>query len=244
MDKSSRAYDNTIRGRTANLRNQPFARPAQAAMQDANANAAKMRSAMEASAQRGELMNDAGMIGGGLAAAGALGAGAYALTGSGTPKPAGAAPQPPAAPAKKPVDPVFEDKKPMTNTGGTADLAEESRPSPRVATSDDPRQQAQELIAQLNAGHRAGTITPAQDQQMRAEIDRLLALSNQRRNAMTPQQAQGSTDPHMQAQALIAQLNQMRQQAGGEVPQAPQIMAEVRRLQALGDQQRNAAQTR
>jgi hypothetical protein len=36
----------------------------------------------------------------------------------------------------------------------------------------------------------------------------------------------------------------MRQQAGGEVPQAQQIMAEVRRIQALGDQQRNAAQTR
>jgi hypothetical protein len=61
---------------------------------------------------------------------------------------------------------------------------------------------------------------------------------------MTPQQAQGSKDPLVQAQALIAQLNEMRKKAGGEVPQAQKIMAEVRRLQAIGDQQRNAAQTR
>ncbi len=79
---------------------------------------------------------------------------------------------------------------------------------------------------------------------MMQEINRLMALSNQRRNAMTPQQAQGSSDPHVQAQALIAKLNDMRRQAGGEVPQAQQIMGEVRRLQALGDQRRNAAQTR
>jgi hypothetical protein len=79
---------------------------------------------------------------------------------------------------------------------------------------------------------------------MMKEINRLMAMSNQSRNAMTPQQAQGSSDPHIKAQALIAQLNQMRQQAGGEVPQAQQMMAEVRRLQAMGDQQRNYAQTR
>jgi hypothetical protein len=77
---------------------------------------------------------------------------------------------------------------------------------------------------------------------MTAEINRLLALSNQKRNATPPQQ--GASDPHSQAQALIAQLNEMRRKAGGEVPQAQQIMAEVRRLQAMGDQQRNVAQTR
>ena len=239
LDKGARSYDNVLTGRTANLRNQPFAKTAQTAIQDANASAARMRTAMEEAAKRGEVMQDVGMMGAGLAAAGAAAAGAYALRGAPKTTPA---PTPPAPPP--PADPLFEEKKPITNTGGTADLAEQSRPTPQVATSDDPRQQAQELIAQLNAGHRAGTITPAQDQQMRTEIDRLLALSNQRRNAMTPQQAQGSSDPHIQAQALIAQLNQMRQQAGGEIPQAQQIMAEVRRLQALGDQQRNAAQTR
>jgi len=248
MSKSAGAFDNTLKGRTANLRNQPFAKTAQAAIQDANANAAKMRAGMAASAERGELAQDVGTIGAGLAGAGALGAGALALTSQGTapkmPAAPAAPPTPPPAPSKKPVDPLFEDKGALTNTGGTAELANEARPVPSVAASTDPREQAQELIKQLNAGHRAGTVTPAQDQQMRAEIDRLLALSNQRRNAMTPQQAQGSSDPHMQAQALIAQLNEMRKKAGGEVPQAPQMNAEIRRLQAMGDQQRNAAQTR
>jgi hypothetical protein len=257
MSKSAGAFDNTLKGRTANLRNQPFAKPAQAAIKDANDNAARMRAAMAASAERGELAQDVGMIGAGLAGAGALGAGAVALMGQGGAQKAeatpryttdidmpGTKPTPPPAPPKKPVDPLFEDKGTLTNTGGTAELANEARPAPAVAASTDPREQAQEIIKQLNAGHRAGTITPAQDQQMRAEIDRLLALSNQRRNAMTPQQAQGSSDPHVQAQALIAQLNEMRKKAGGEVPQAPQMNAEIRRLQAMGDQRRNAAQTR
>jgi hypothetical protein len=132
----------------------------------------------------------------------------------------------------------------LDSTDGTADLAAESRPAPSVETSTSPRDQAQALIAKLNKMRRdAGGEVP-EAQQMMQEINRLMALSNQSRNAMTPQQAQGSRDPHIQAQALIAQLNQMRQQAGREVPQAQQIMAEVRRLQALGDQQRNAAQTR
>jgi hypothetical protein len=132
----------------------------------------------------------------------------------------------------------------LTNTAGTAELAAESRPIPSVQTSVSPRDQAQALIAQLNQMRRdAGGEVP-QARQMMQEIDRLMALSNQQRNAMTPKQAQGSSDPHIQAQALIAQLNEMRQQAGGEVPQAQQIMAEVRRLQAMGDQRRNEAQTR
>jgi hypothetical protein len=250
MHKSAGAFDNTLKGRTANLRNQPFAKPAQAAIQEANARASKMRAGMQASAERGEVMKDVGAMGGMVAGAGALGAGALALTSNGTaPKmPAAPAapptPPPPAAPAKKPVDPLFEDKGDLTNTGGTAELANEARPAPAVATSTDPRAQAQELIAKLNKMRRdAGGEVP-EAQQMMQEINRLMALSNQSRNAMTPQQAQGSKDPHIQAQALIAQLNQMRQQAGGEVPQAQQIMAEVRRLQAMGDQQRNAAQTR
>ena len=132
----------------------------------------------------------------------------------------------------------------LDSTDGTADLAAESRPAPSVETSTSPRDQAQALIAKLNKMRRdAGGEVP-EAQQMMQEINRLMALSNQSRNAMTPKQAQGSKDPHIQAQALIAQLNQMRQKAGGEVPQAQQIMAEVRRLQAMGDQQRNYAQTR
>jgi len=133
----------------------------------------------------------------------------------------------------------------LDSTDGTADLAEESRPAPKVeATPVSPRDQAQALIAQLNQMRRAAGGEVPEAQQMMQEINRLMAMSNQSRNAMTPQQAQGSKDPHIQAQALIAQLNQMRQKAGGEVPQAQQMMAEVRRLQAMGDRQRNYAQTR
>jgi hypothetical protein len=256
MHKSAGAFDNTLRGRTANLRNQPFAKPAQAAIKDANDNAARMRAAMAASAERGEVMKDVGTIGGMVAGAGALGAGALALTSQGSapktpavqaqPSPA-APPPPPAAPpptAKKPVDPVFEDNGALTDTGGTAELANEARPVPAVAASTDPREQAQELMAKLNQMRRAAGGEVPEAAQMMSEINRLLALSNQSRNAMTPQQAQGSKDPLVQAQALIAQLNEMRKKAGGEVPQAQKIMAEVRRLQAIGDQQRNAAQTR
>lgn len=243
MDKGARAYDNTLKGRTANLRNQPFAKPAQAAIQDANTNAAKMRAGMEASAARGEVMRDVGGLAAGAGTAGALAAGAYALTRPGvTPEPkAAAAPPQPARPA---VDPLFEDKGPLTSTGGTAELANESRPVPAVQASTSPRDQAQELIAKLNQMRRdAGGEVP-EAKQMMAEINSLMAMSNTQRNAMTPKQTAGSEDPHIHAQALIAQLNEMRKQAGREVPQAAQIMAEVRRLQALGDQRRNAAQTR
>jgi hypothetical protein len=246
MDQRATAYDNLLKGRTANLRNQPFAKPAQDAIQEANANSSKMRAAMEASAQRGELMQDAGLIGAGVAGAGALGAGALALSSSsGTPEaaatppkaaPPAAAPKPTAAPPKPAGD------EPLTSTEGTADLASEARPAPAVQSSTDPREQAQELIAQLNQMRRQAGGEVPEAKQMMAEINRLLALGNQKRNATPPQQ--GASDPHSQAQALIAQLNDMRRKAGGEVPQAQQIMAEVRRLQAMGDQQRNAAQTR
>ncbi len=129
----------------------------------------------------------------------------------------------------------------LTSTGGTADLVAESRPAPAVeATPVSPRDQAQALIAQLNQMRRTAGGEVPEAQQMMQEINRLLALSNQSRNAMTPQQAQGSSDPHIQAQALIAQLNEMRSKAGGEVPQAQKIMAEVRRLQSQGDEMRNA----
>ena len=48
------------------------------------------------------------------------------------------------------------------------------------------------------------------------------------------------TDPHSQAQAMLADLNNRRRQAGGEVPDAPQVLARVSRLQAEGDAIRNA----
>lgn len=226
MDKGARAYDNLSKGRTANLRNQnpDLVQIARQNINDANASAAARRAA---DSQPSETL--AAAIDLGVPAVVAAG-GAYALSRNGMPEPAA------------------EATGELTSTGGTADLAAESRPAPKVESSPapqvSPRDQAQALIARLNKMRRdAGGEVPEAPQMM-AEINRLMAQSNTQRNAMTPKQAQGSSDPHIQAQALIAQLNEMRRKAGGEVPQAQQIMAEVRRLQAAGDQRRNAAQTR
>lgn len=132
-----------------------------------------------------------------------------------------------------------EQKREAKGQGGYA-----NKPAPQ----SDPRAEAQALIADLNERRRkAGGEVPDAQQTM-ARINDLLSKSNQQRNSRSPQEAAAvakgnPSDYHAQAQALIAQLNDMRRQAGREVPQAPQIMAEVRRLQAMGDQQRNAAQT-
>jgi hypothetical protein len=58
--------------------------------------------------------------------------------------------------------------------------------------------------------------------------------------AETPQPTvkQGPQDYSLQARALINRLNDMRRAAGGEVPEAQSIMAEVNRLIAMGNEQR------
>jgi len=48
------------------------------------------------------------------------------------------------------------------------------------------------------------------------------------------------TDYSLEARKLIDQLNAMRRAAGGEVPEAPAMMQEIRRLQDLGNQTRRA----
>lgn len=251
MNKSAGAFDNTLRGRTANLRNQPFAKPAQAAIKDANENAARMRAAMAASAERGEVMQDVGAIGAGAAAAGALGAGALALTSQGL------SPDEPSAPAAEAT---------------TADLAAESRPVPAVAATDadgiptdeaaftemfkrqyqaredkrqqrgaggyaDPSDKAKAILEDLNARRRKAGREVPEAAQMMADANRLIAMGNEQRNApgYTPRKA---SDPREQAQILLQKLNADRMEAGGEVPHSQQVMAEVRRLQAMGDQQR------
>ena len=129
----------------------------------------------------------------------------------------------------------------------TADLAAESAPPPRVPVASGeltPREQAHELIAKLNLMRRnAGGEVP-EAPAMQREINRLLAMSNQTMAAASRGEvAMAGNDPHAQATRLLAQLNQMRREAGGEVPQAQQIMAEVARLNRLGDAQRNARTT-
>lgn len=53
-----------------------------------------------------------------------------------------------------------------------------------------------------------------------------------------PKVAKAPTDYSAQARELINRLNDMRRQAGGEVPQAKEMMAEIDRLLALGNEQR------
>ena len=262
MNRGQQAYDNLRTGRTANLRNQPFAGIGGQAIREAEEKLALQRRAMAASAEQGELLQDLGMIGAGVAGAGAIGAGAVMMDPIGAAKqmaasamapetpryttdidlPVAQAPAPAPAPTGSAADPLFAPAPALTSTGGTAELANQTRPMPEVQASTDPREQAQEMIAKLNQMRREAGGEVKEAPQMMSEINRLLAMSNQSRNAMP--QAAASSDPHMQAQSIIAKLNAMRQQAGGEVPQAGQMMAEVRRLQAMGDQRRNAMQTR
>ena len=263
MSRASNRNQALLSGRQNNLRNQPFAPIAQDALQMQQAYPA-MRAPQ--AAQRGQTAQDLAMMGGGVAAAGALGAGAY-MVGQQAMKPGVQAVPPPAPPPQAP--PAG-----LTSTGGAADLVAESRPAPVVDSSGvdesgfadtfksqynareqkreaagqggyDPRQQAEMLIGELNSRRqKAGREIPEAPQMM-AQINALLAKSNEMRNSRSPQAAgrvagANPQDPHAQAQSLIAQLNEMRRKAGREVPQAPQIMAEVRRLQAQGDEMRNA----
>ena len=259
MSQASNRNHAVLSGKQNNLRNQPFAPMAQDALQMQQA-APAVRA--QQAAQSGQTGQDLAMMGGGVAAAGVLGAGAY-MVGQQAMKPGAQAVPPPQAPPAG-----------LTDTGGTADLVAESRPAPVVDSSGvdesgfadkfksqynareqkreaagqggyDPRQQAEMLIGELNSRRqKAGREIPEAPQMM-AQINALLAKSNEMRNSRSPQAAAqfagaNPQDPHAQAQSLIAKLNEMRSKAGREVPQAQQIMSEVRRLQAQGDEMRNA----
>lgn len=154
---------------------------------------------------------------------------------------------------------------PMSHASDTADLKAEQKPVPEVRTQEpeslpptpeslanDPAPtqnaewhyaQARELIDRLNQMRRnAGGEVP-EARPMMAMIRQHQAEGDRMRNS--PEWSPTDTgDPHQQAQMLIRQLNEMRRAAGGEVPQARQIMAEVRRLQAMGDAQRNSGYSR
>lgn len=260
MSRASGRNNALLSGRQDNLRNQPFAPIARDAMQAQQA-APALRA--QQSQQRTATAQDLAMMGGAVAAGGAGLYGAVTLARQGV-RPGVTAEAPmPATPAATPAPSA------LTSTGGTAELAAESRPAPAIDDSRfadtfkgqynareqkreaagqggyDPRQQAEILIGELNARRqKAGREIPEAPQMM-AQINALLAKSNEMRNSRSPRAAakvanSNPQDPHAKAQSLIAQLNEMRQRAGGEVPQAQQIMAEVRRLQAQGDEMRNA----
>lgn len=143
-----------------------------------------------------------------------------------------------------------DDEPALTSTAGTADLKAETSPPPAVATEEEPpvsepaapamgpRERAHAMIKQLNDMRRAAGGEVPQAKAMMAEINRLLAESNQQRNApgFDPQPR---TDPHNQALRLTQELNDMRRRAGGEVPQAQAMMREIARLNAMGDEMVN-----
>lgn len=221
LDKGWRAHDNLRRNRTANLRNQnpELARIAGADIRARDAEAVRVRSA---DAERARNLRQ-----------GAEELGLAAVT------------------AGLPFL-LFDGKEPapesaLTSTSGTEDLVEESRPAPRVeatpsetpAFEEDYSYQARQLIAKLNAMRkRAGGEVP-EAKEIMAEVNRLLDLSNKKRNAPDYKPAM-PTDYHGEAQMLIRDLNARRRKAGGEVPDAQQVMEKVRRLQGMGDRMRNA----
>jgi|LakMenEpi03Aug12_release.lakeMendotaPanAssembly.Ray.scaffolds.fasta_scaffold01126_24 hypothetical protein len=153
-----------------------------------------------------------------------------------------------------------QDTPSVDGTAGTADLAAESSPPPAVASAEDEftdrfkRQftdreqrraedgslQARILIDRLNDMRRKAGGEVPQAPQMMAEINRLLAKGNEQVRQPDFRPGDKASRYRQQAQNLINRLNDMRREAGGEVPQAQQIMAEVRRLQGMADQLRNA----
>lgn len=198
MDKGARAYDNLAKGRTANLRNQnpDFVRIAQQNINSANQAAARAR-------QVAPGMSDAAKYGTTAAATGALGLGAYALLPDGSPAPQASAPAPPASPPPP---------------ASTADLAEESRPAPKVAATDKDG-------------------VPLDEGKFTEMFKRQYTAREEKRQAAG---AGGYASPSDKAKAILKDLNERRRKAGGEVPEAPQMVAEANRLLAESNKQRNA----
>jgi hypothetical protein len=140
-----------------------------------------------------------------------------------------------------------------TEPEANADLVAESRPGPSVGVTDEvpepttlqaPRDysmEARALINRLNDMRRAAGGEVPEAPAMMQEVNRLLAMGNQTRQATYA--AAPQDDPSrmfQQAQGLIDQVNQMyRQGMSPNSPEAQRIMAQVRQLQAQGDAIRN-----
>lgn len=112
----------------------------------------------------------------------------------------------------------------------------------------DPRHQAEVLIKDLNNRRmKAGGEVP-EAKQMLAQINDLLSRADTQRNSRSAPQAQAYAqsnpdDYHAKASAMLADLNARAKAMGGTPPDMQQTLAEVRRLQALGDEQRNSRTT-
>jgi hypothetical protein len=230
MYKSAGAYDNLRKGRTTNLRNSggDLARIA-------GDNIRRADEAARQSQMTGKLQDDLQKAAVGGALIGGAGGAAYlAMPGTG--------PQMPGASAEDAIsDPsdnaaLADETSPVPSVPATPDVPEPSAPKP------DYSHQARVLTNQLNAMRKQAMGEVPEAPAMEKEIQRLLDMANAERNAPSYEETLPA-DYHAQARMLLKQLNEMRAQAGGEVPQAREIMAEVERLQAMGDAQRNGQVT-
>ena len=239
MSRAQDAFDNLRKGRTSNLRNQPFAQPAGAAIRDAAADSIRAM-------QRDRMAERAMMVGGaaGAAGLGTMIAGSHnnmsdAVQASPPAKPM-AAPAPaapmaaPQAPGLSPEEQAFADKFKSQIAG------HEARVEPAYE-ADRMAMQARQMLADLNARRRAAGGEVPDAAEVTAKADAMLAQANAIRNESTyrPLPQQGvrgqKAGSRQQAIAMIQALNADRQRAGGEVPDAPQREAAIRQLLAQAD---------
>jgi hypothetical protein len=252
MDKGARAYDNLAKGRTANLRNQTpdFVRIAQRNINEANQAAQASRAA---EAARGSQLATAAKVAAPVAAV----AGGAAMLGRHAQKPTPSTtadlaeesrPAPQVAATDKDGVPLDEQKftemfkrqylarEEKRKAKGEGSYAPKPAPAQSAAPAASPSDQSKAILADLNARRRKAGGEVPEAKQMTAQADRLLAQGNQQRNAPGFKPAPMS-NPREQAQALLQKLNADRMEAGGEVPHSQQVLAEVRRLQAMADEQ-------
>lgn len=239
MYKADQAYDNLRRKRTSNIRNQPFAQPAGAAIRDAAADSIRAM-------QRDRMAERAMMIGGaaGAAGLGTMIAGSHgnmsgAVQASPPAKPM-AAPAPaapmaaPQSPGLSPEEQAFADKFKSQLAG------HEARVEPAYE-ADRMAMEARQMLADLNARRRAAGGEVPDAAEVAARADAMLAQANAIRNdsSYRPLPQQGvrgqKAGSRQQAIAMIQALNADRQRAGGEVADAPQREAAIRQLLAKAD---------
>jgi hypothetical protein len=194
IDKSVRSHDSLRSGRTANLRNQPFARPAGNALRDAAQDS--IRAAQQASAS--ENLGRAAALAGGAGLAGMI----ADTTDRMRPSPEGigdldsTADEVDFTPLERPMpqmDAGLDSVELTDDPMATADLVQESRPLPastpqRPMTAEEAAEQflsdARAQIQRLNEYRMSGSLPPEIDQKMSDEIQRMLELYNEARGGL------------------------------------------------------------
>jgi hypothetical protein len=152
------------------------------------------------------------------------------------------------APQSRPTPPAVPDEaeeRAFTEKFKRQYLAREAKRAPPPPPAD-PNEQAFALKARVNELYAQGkTPSDPEVQQMRVRIQQLHDQADRMRAARTPDQAKAFAsanpdDPNAQASALLADLNARADARGSMPPDAQRTLAEIRRLQRLGDQRRDA----